>query len=77
MAEFTTTWGSAPAATITVPSEAVQANGFICGPADPGLFNWMFRELTENMQDFESRISDIEDVGISGGASTFSKGTIV
>lgn len=73
------TWASANSATITTPSVAEQQNGFVCGPADPGLFNWLFRETTAAIRDLVTRMVAAETgVTNSKGASpTFTAGTIL
>jgi hypothetical protein len=42
---FDPLWASAEDAALTIPSESRRLEGFSCGPADPGLFNFLFQEL--------------------------------
>lgn len=48
MSEITETWASDAGAVITEPTVGQQNAGFECGPADPGVFNWLFRQLTSD-----------------------------
>lgn len=75
---ITTIWGSATAAPVTTPNATSQANGFNCGPADPGLFNWLFREITTAVINLTTRMAAAE-TGVTkatGANSTFTAGTI-
>jgi hypothetical protein len=42
---FDPLWASAEDAALTIPSDSRRLEGFGCGPADPGLFNFLFQEL--------------------------------
>ncbi|MBN9074283.1 MAG: hypothetical protein J0H34_22325 [Rhizobiales bacterium] len=42
---FDPLWASAEDAALTIPSDSRRVVGFSCGPADPGLFNFLFQEL--------------------------------
>lgn len=42
---FDPVWAESDTAVITTPSADEIAQGFQCGPADPGLFNWLFQSM--------------------------------
>jgi len=70
---FDPIWASDDEALIDPPSDAEIRLGFSCGPASPGLFNWLFQSLMstinglgiENMVPSTRRIETAE--GITGG----------
>lgn len=39
-------WAGGSNAKITPPTATDISNGFVCGPADEGIFNWLFNKLT-------------------------------
>lgn len=73
MAIFDNVWASDDAAAITVPTAAEIEVGFMCGSADPGVFNWAFQQFmsaingldTEGMVPISRTITTTE--GIRGG----------
>lgn len=73
MAEFDTVW--AVDGDIAVPSEAEIRAGFRCGPASPGVFNYLFQRLMQvinslNIGDMVSKTRLIETTeGIRGGGN--------
>lgn len=58
---FDPTWASDDGALITTPTADQIRSGFVCGPADPGLFNWLFQSV----------MSAINNLGIGDMASKF------
>lgn len=72
---FDPVWASDEAAEITEPTAAQQATGFSCGPADPGLFNWLFQNLQSAVNalaagNFVSALRSIATTeGIQGGGT--------
>lgn len=73
MSVFDTVWASDDDALIDVPSDAEIRDGFRCGPASPGLFNWLFQSLMSamndlNIADMVSRFRRVATTeGITGG----------
>lgn len=72
---FDETWASDDDALITTPSAAQIRQGFRCGPADPGLFNYLFQSLMSainslNIGDMASKFRLITTTeGIQGGGN--------
>lgn len=72
---FDETWASDDDALITTPSAAEIRQGFRCGPADPGVFNYLFQSLMSainslNIGDMASKFRLIATTeGISGGGN--------
>lgn len=58
---FEEVWASDDDALMDIPSAAEIRDGFRCGPASPGRFNWLFQSL----------MSAINSLGISDMASKF------
>ncbi|WP_019997237.1 hypothetical protein [Aureimonas ureilytica] len=75
MAAFDNVWASDDDALITTPTAAQVREGFSCGRADPGLFNWLFQQVQSAINGLDlsgvasrfRRISTTE--GISGGGT--------
>lgn len=57
MATFTDTWASGSGAEITEPTATEIQQGFQCGPANPGVFNWLFNRVTACINQLESVVS--------------------
>lgn len=72
---FDETWASDDDALITTPSAAEIRQGFRCGPADPGVFNYLFQSLISainslNIGDMASKFRLISTTeGLAGGGS--------
>lgn len=72
---FDPVWASDENALIDVPSDAEIRTGFVCGPASPGRFNWLFQTVMSainalNIADMASKFRKIETTeGITGGGS--------
>lgn len=72
---FDPTWASDDDALITTPSAAQARQGFVCGPADPGLFNYLFQSIMSainslNVGDMASKFRLINTTeGIRGGGN--------
>jgi len=62
-------WANGPTADLTIPSISQQDQGFVCGPADPAVFNQMFNWLTSQAQDADLRIEALESNDLSDDAS--------
>lgn len=67
-------WANGGGATITTPNAAQIAAGFSCGPADPGLFNFLFKEAFAAIIANETAIGTL-NTGATGGGFTI--GSIV
>lgn len=72
---FDPTWASDENALIDVPSDAEIRTGFVCGPASPGRFNWLFQTIMSavnalNIGDMASKFRTIATTeGIAGGGN--------
>lgn len=53
------TWAGGSSATLTTPTATDISNGFVCGPADPGLFNWLFHNLTNCVNALETSLNTV------------------
>lgn len=50
-------WAGGSNATLTPPTATDTSNGFVCGPADPGIFNWLFNKLTSCLITLEASLN--------------------
>ena len=50
-------WADGSNATLTPPTATDISNGFVCGPADPGIFNWLFNKLTSCLITIENSLN--------------------
>lgn len=72
---FEEVWASDDDALIDVPSAAEIRDGFRCGPASPGRFNWLFQTIMSainalNIGDMVSKYRQINTTeGLSGGGN--------
>lgn len=69
MAIFEPVWASGPGASITVLTDAQVEQGWTCGAADPGAFNWWFQriETTINALNVEEMVPLARLVGTGAG----------
>ena len=65
-------WASAPAAGLTVPTVSAQQAGFVCGAADPNVFNQLFKWLTAEATSANSRLEALEDNDLGDDATVAS-----
>lgn len=53
------TWAGGSSAELTTPTATDITNGFVCGPADPGLFNWLFNQITTCINSLETSLNTV------------------
>jgi hypothetical protein len=79
---FDPVWASDENSLIDVPSDAEIRTGFVCGPASPGRFNWLFQTIQSmvnslNIGDMASKFRQVATTeGVQGGGNLEADRTI-
>lgn len=56
---ITDIWAGGSSADLTTPTATDLNTGFVCGPADPGLFNWLFNKITSCMISLQNDVTTL------------------